>query len=117
MKDFKPDLDAFLEDKAVDYDEDGNEGYYGPYSILKDFFSDKEGSNFKHVGYDEMYNGRHAYPPFTEIYLFEVYGQLHLIEGESSSWEGQYALYDFDTLRPVEKSTKTIEVTDYVTVR
>lgn len=91
------------------FSEDGTVGDPDLDAALKEHFDDR----YERVGQDEIYNGREAYPPFTEIMLFKVDGQLYAADGQSDSWEGGWPLFDADTIRPVEKVEKTITVTEY----
>lgn len=114
FKTLQEELIANLPDPEYGYSENGTEGDPELPGNLAEYFADKPERGYKEVGWDEVFEGRNVYPPFTEIFLFEVDGTLYRATGESDSWEGGWPMWQVDSIRPVKKVTKTVEVTDYV---
>ena len=107
--------DEFLENYDSEEADEGafseNETVGDPY--LSDALEKYFGKRYEHVAQTEVYNGREAWPPFTEVLLFKVDGVLHAADGESDSWEGGWPVFDAHTIRPVREVTETVEVTKY----
>lgn len=96
--------------------EGGFEGDPELRSSLEEYFKDKPERGYEFVAYSEEFNGRQAWPPFTEILLFKVDGQLFAADGQSDSWEGGWPHYAVDSIRAVEEVEETIPVKKYKTV-